>query len=84
MGVPLALSKRGQKLVSEPTGGMIVVPCVLRVAIDGQIQPGSTSLDIVTPEEIEAVEIYSGPATIPSEFAGARDQSCGLIVIWTR
>ena len=27
---------------------------------------------------------YSGPATIPSEFAGARDQYCGLIVIWTR
>ncbi len=59
-------------------------PASLRVAIDGQVQPGSTSLDIVAPEEIEGVEIYSGPATIPSEFAGARDQYCGLIVIWTR
>jgi len=85
LGTPLAVSQRGSKLVTLPDGRMVVAECTVRVAIDGQVQPGGTSLDVVAPEEIEGVEIYSGPATIPAEFATARrDQFCGLILIWTR
>jgi len=46
-----------------------------------------TAVDIVSPGEIEAIEIYRGPATIPSQFnatspTGTRP-GC-VILIWTR
>lgn len=84
LGTPLAVSNRGQKLVQEG-GRSYVVPCVLRTAIDGQVQPWGTSLDVVDPTEIIGIEVYLGASSIPAEFAaGRRDQFCGLIVIWTR
>ena len=84
MGVPVAISTRGSKLVRDE-GAFYVVPCVLRTVIDGQLQPWGTSLDIINPREIAAVEVYLGAASIPSEFAaGLRDQFCGLLVFWTR
>lgn len=33
--------------------------------------------------DIEAIELYTGPAEVPGEFAG-RNAGCGVIVIWTR
>ena len=33
--------------------------------------------------DIEAMEIYTGPADVPGEYAG-RNAGCGVIVIWTR
>lgn len=33
--------------------------------------------------DIEAIEVYTGPADVPGEFAGA-NAGCGLVVIWTR
>ena len=33
--------------------------------------------------DIEALEIYTGPADVPGEYAG-RNAGCGVIVIWTR
>jgi hypothetical protein len=83
-GVPQALANRARK-VSAAGQAMVVVPCVMRVALDGQLLPAGTSLDLVTPSALAAIEIYPGPATIPVEFAGmARDIGCGLIVLWTR
>jgi hypothetical protein len=80
----LAVWNRGQKLVQED-GQFYVVPCVLRTAIDGQIQPWGTSLDVIDPTELIGIEVYLGAANLPAEFAlGRRDQFCGLIVIWTR
>lgn len=37
----------------------------------------------VIPNEVEAVEVYEGPASLPAEFSGSR-AGCGVIVIWTR
>ncbi len=39
--------------------------------------------DYVMPGEVEAVEAYDSPATLPAEFGGSR-AGCGVIVIWTR
>ena len=84
MGTPLAISNRGSKLVSED-GRYYVVPCVLRTVIDGQLQPWGTSLDVISPNEVAAIEVYLGPSSVPPEFAaGRRDQFCGLLVFWTR
>jgi hypothetical protein len=39
--------------------------------------------DYVMPSEVEAVEAYDSPASLPAEFGGSR-AGCGVIVIWTR
>ena len=37
------------------------------------------------PEEIEAIEVFAGAASIPLKYGGAGDGKwCGLIAIWTR
>ncbi len=33
--------------------------------------------------DIEGIEVYTGPADVPGEFAG-RNAGCGVVVIWTR
>jgi len=38
--------------------------------------------DWVGPDEAEAVEFYSGPATAPLEFSGGTE--CAVVVVWTR
>lgn len=37
----------------------------------------------VAAPDIQALEVYTGPADVPGEFAG-RNAGCGLIVIWTK
>jgi hypothetical protein len=39
--------------------------------------------DWVLPGEVEAVEVYDSPASLPAEFGGSR-AGCGVVVIWTR
>lgn len=38
---------------------------------------------LVRPIDIEAIEIYRGPAEIPAQFRGP-GSDCGVVVIWTR
>lgn len=41
--------------------------------------------DIVTPEQIQAIEIYRSASQVPAEFGGASVFTrCGVVVIWTR
>jgi hypothetical protein len=55
--------------------------CEPEYVIDNQVDntfgPGTPIRDIV------ALEVYTGPADVPGEFAG-RNAGCGVIVIWTR
>lgn len=39
--------------------------------------------DVVTPEEVEGIEVYRGLSTVPAQFLSPR-ADCGVIVIWTR
>lgn len=70
--------------------------CAPMVYIDGHrvtsgVSPASTAameeageaVNLVHPADIEAVEIYRGPASVPGEFGGSTAR-CGVIVIWTR
>ena len=45
--------------------------------VDNSFGPG------IPVRDIEALEIYTGPADVPGEYAG-RNAGCGVIVIWTR
>ena len=58
--------------------------CAPRVWLDGVPLFGDEDVDaVVTPNDVEGIEVYSGAAGTPVEFSGGRG-SCGAIVIWTR
>lgn len=61
--------------------------CAFRYILDGtRVGPGF-EIDDISPEWIEAVEVYRGAATVPIEFSPVgndRRNPCGVIVIWTR
>jgi hypothetical protein len=40
-------------------------------------------LDSLQHRDIEAIELYSGPAQVPPQYGGA-SSSCGVVLIWTR
>jgi hypothetical protein len=57
--------------------------CVPQIYLDGmRIASGSID-DLVTPMDLEGIEVYRGLAGLPVEFAGPAS-TCGAIVLWTR
>ena len=58
--------------------------CPPQYWVDGMRVEQATP-DEFSPDDLEAVEIYAGPATIPVQFAPRPySYTCGAIVIWTR
>ncbi len=57
------------------------------IFLDGQFVGGGASYinldDLVDPDEVEGIEIYSGVATIPTVFSRT-DSTCGVVAVWTR
>lgn len=78
------LVRRSRGLGFAPVGR---ANCEFRYFLDGvRVGPGF-EIDDISPEWIEAVEVYRGPATVPMEFSSLGDDprgGCGVIVIWTR
>lgn len=60
--------------------------CGAAVWLDGaRLVATESDLDTIDPETLEAVEVYAGPASIPSELRSADGgTSCGVIALWTR
>ncbi len=60
--------------------------CPPAVFIDGfPADAGVMDLDMLDLASVEGIEIYSGVATVPPEFMGARGQhGCGVIAVWSR
>lgn len=60
--------------------------CPPLVFIDGfPASAGEFDLDMIEPQSVEGVEVYSGSASVPPEFSGPRDlDRCGVIAIWSR
>lgn len=85
MGVRLFASSRGNKISDSPRSGRKSVPCIMRVGLDGQVMEWGFAADQVATTEIYGIEVYSGPATVPREYASqVADGYCGLVMIWTR
>jgi hypothetical protein len=60
----------------------VIRDCAPQYWVDGiPIDHGSASE--FAPDNVEAIEIYSGPATTPPQFT-TRGPTCGTIVIWSR
>ncbi|MDE3152495.1 MAG: carboxypeptidase regulatory-like domain-containing protein [Gemmatimonadota bacterium] len=57
-------------------------PCRPQVFVHTMSYSGE--VDDISPDDIEAMEVYTSIATVPAELQSARAQSCGAIVIWTR
>ncbi|MGA1360802.1 MAG: carboxypeptidase regulatory-like domain-containing protein [Gemmatimonadaceae bacterium] len=55
--------------------------CYPQYIVDGR--PDNFFGPNVAVRDIEGIEVYSGAADVPGEFAGT-DAGCGVVVIWTR
>lgn len=65
--------------------------CVPAVYLDGMPVPTGSSFDIdalLSAEEIEGIEVYRSSLTAPIQFRlpafGSWNESCGVIVVWSR
>ena len=84
-GSAAAARTRGQ-LNSRPPSGPGTVRCLPLLYVDGSRMTYDAYSDInaaVSPEQIEAIEVYRGPSEIPTQYNGP-DAMCGVILIWTR
>jgi CarboxypepD_reg-like domain len=81
----------GIKLLASARGGnprMLkadLAPCYLAVGVNGVVLDWGFSVDDIVPDDIEAIEVYSGPASMPRELMASRlNGFCGVAMIWTR
>ena len=60
--------------------------CWPLVVLDGSpLAAAEFDVDAIDPRGLAAVEVYPGPASVPSELAVPRGRSrCGVIALWTR
>lgn len=71
--------------VPGPKGG----DCPVQIFLDGMLATrdvagGDVTVDdLVQPQDVEAIEIFKGLATVPAEFLNP-EARCGVIAIWTR
>lgn len=95
-GTRLLASMRGgrptdRRVIKDMAGrrqivdGFDLAPCYLAIGIDGVLQEWGFSIDQISPLDIEGIEVYQGPASIPRELmASQSDGYCGVVMIWTR
>jgi hypothetical protein len=68
-----------------PGGG----DCPVQIFVDGMLATRSTGGgdvtvdDLAQPQDVEAIEIFKGLASVPAEFLN-RQSRCGVIAIWTK
>ena len=87
-GMVTAESTRGMKVTPQ----MTLVPCYFRIVVDGMemkpTRPQDLAVDLrllPKPNQVHGIEVFDGPARIPIQYTGARDDTwCGMIMIWTR
>lgn len=86
-GFRVDYNPKGEVVLTSGRNGGSFGACQPQVYLDGalvwmesgRIDPS----DVVSPEQIEAIEAYAGAATIPPEL-NATGSACGVVAIWTR
>jgi hypothetical protein len=90
VGTPTGGSFGGNEMVrmNRATGVAGMRQCPVLFYINGmpfQITGDMSINQYVAPEDVVAIEVYSGSSQIPPEFqAGLMNARCGVILIWTR
>ncbi len=69
------------RVVSRRSTSLTLGPCPVPVYLDG-IRMVDWNLDRVTPQDVEAIEVYHHVAT-PIEYT-SMFSTCGVVLIWTR
>jgi outer membrane receptor for monomeric catechols len=85
----------GARLIPNRMGGTstlrfsraIMTPgrdCPPQYWVDG-VKTWALNIDDILPQDVEGVEVYSGPSALPSQY-NTRDGTtiCGVVLIWTR
>ena len=75
----IARTSRGERSLSGTREG----PCRASIYVDGVERIGEPLDRMAIPAEVEAIEFYSGAASLPIEFRHG-DAGCGAAFIWTR
>lgn len=57
-------------------------PCSPKIVLDYMTLRGTNLDDVVRTYDIEAMEVYKGPAAVPPQWRDAG--TCGVIVVWTK
>jgi hypothetical protein len=57
--------------------------CPPQIWVDGRRIRGA-EVDDYPAGDVEAVELYAGPASVPSQFSLSLNTTCGTVLIWTR
>jgi hypothetical protein len=85
--VPLGTSSRAQLRFTRAKAAGLAKgrECPVNYYIDGQFATGY-NIDDMPVSDVEGIEVYSGIATLPGQFAkNSRGTiGCGTVVIWTR
>ena len=79
----------GLSIVQTRRGGTAVRTrnCEPMVYVDGVYVPlqGMSLDDVVHPQDLEGIEVYSGPSSLPPAFVRFRGSQCGAAVLfWTK
>jgi 5-hydroxyisourate hydrolase-like protein (transthyretin family) len=97
-GVELDVDRRGREIVTFTRGRTVGTlkraqvcqrdDCYPQIYLDGSLMryapPNDVQLDdIITPNQIEAIEVYRSSAELPAQFGG-NNSACGAILIWSR
>lgn len=78
------VDRNGRRVIRFPRSPGTRGDCPPQYWVDGMRVENATP-DEFPAGDIEAVEVYNGPATIPPQFAPKMTTyACGVIVIWTR
>jgi len=90
LGDGLAEIGRGQNNVASDARdivgaiqGRTAYFCPMRYFVDGVPYDAASGINDISPDMIEGIEIYKGPAHTPARYA-ASGGPCGVILIWTR
>ncbi len=86
IGVGVEPGPNGWYLITSTRGGRSIQnnACLMDIFMDG-IPMDQEAIQMSTrPVDLEAIEIYSGPATVPTQFKKQTTGSCGVVLMWTR
>jgi hypothetical protein len=97
-GVELDVDRRGREIVTFTRGRTVGTlqrgqvgrrdDCYPQIYLDGSLMryapPNDVQLDdIISPDQIEAIEVYRSAAELPAQYNGS-NSACGAILIWSR
>lgn len=85
-GVWVEPGPNGWYLITSSRGGRSVqnAACLMDIFLDGIPMDQEAVHRTTRPVDLEAIEVYHGPATVPSQFKKQLTGSCGAILLWTR